>query len=159
MKQQKCDNTPGWPLIIKMSTLFLLQLLKLKKIKCLYFFDHTSFEEDIRFLSFCDFMKILKTPLASNKMLKSWYLPQMTSDQKNKGTLFSSTLKVEDKKVLLFFWLDINWGRYEPFVIFLLVGGFPVPLGNNKITITHQDELWSWKWVYFYFFNFQSRRK
>ena len=42
-------------------------------------------------------------PLTSKKMTKSSYLPQITSDPKNKGTLFSSTLKVEEKKVLLFF--------------------------------------------------------
>ena len=54
MKQQTYHNSPGWPLIVKMSTLFLLQLLKLKKIKCLYFLDYTSFEEDISFLSFYD---------------------------------------------------------------------------------------------------------
>ena len=42
-------------------------------------------------------------PLTSKKMTKGSYLPQITSDQKNKGTLFSSTLKVEEKKVLLFF--------------------------------------------------------
>ena len=84
---------------MKMSALFLLQLLKLKKIKCLYFLDQTSFEEDISSLSFCDFMKIPETPLTSHKMSKSSYLPQMTSDPKNKGTLFSSTLKVEEGKV------------------------------------------------------------
>ena len=42
-------------------------------------------------------------PLRGHKMTKSSYLPQMTSNQKNKGTLFSSTLKVEEKKVMLFF--------------------------------------------------------
>ena len=41
--------------------------------------------------------------LTSLKTTKSSYLPQMTSDQKNKDTLFSSTLKVEEKKVELFF--------------------------------------------------------
>ena len=41
-------------------------------------------------------------PLRSHKMTKSSYLPQMTSDPKNKGTLFSSTLKVEEMKVHLF---------------------------------------------------------
>ena len=41
-------------------------------------------------------------PLTSQKMTKGSYLPQMASDPKNKGTLFSSTLKVEEKKVLLF---------------------------------------------------------
>ena len=47
-------------------------------------------------------------PLTSQKMTKCSYRPQMTSDQKNKGTLFSSTLKVEDKKVLLFFQFEVN---------------------------------------------------
>ena len=82
-----------------MSAPFLLQLLKLKKIKCLYFLDQTSFEADISSLSFCDFMKIPKATLTSHKMSKSSYLPQMASDLKNKVTLFSSTLKVKEGKV------------------------------------------------------------
>ena len=41
-------------------------------------------------------------PLTSPKMTKSSYLAQITSDQKNKGTLFSSTLKVGEIKVHLF---------------------------------------------------------
>ena len=51
-------------------------------------------------------------PLTSPKMTKRSYLPQMTSDPKNKGTLFSSTLKVEDKKVLLFFQFEVNLVSY-----------------------------------------------
>ena len=43
-----------------------------------------------------------KTP-HEEKMTKGSYLPQMVSDPKNKGTLFSSTLKVKEKKVPLFF--------------------------------------------------------
>ena len=82
-----------------MSALFLLQLLKLKIIKCLYFFNQTSFEGDTTSLSFCDAMKIWKTPLTNPKMSKSSYLPQLTCDLKNKVTLFSSTLKVEEGKV------------------------------------------------------------
>ena len=37
------------------------------------------------------------------------------SDPKNKGTLFSSTLKVEEKKVVLFFWFEVNLVRYGDF--------------------------------------------
>ena len=44
-----------------------------------------------------------RLPLTSDKMTKRSYLTQMTSDQKNKGTLFSSTFEVEDKEVPLFF--------------------------------------------------------
>ena len=44
-----------------------------------------------------------RLPLKSDKMTKRSYITQMTLDQKYKGTLFSSTFKVEDKKVPLFF--------------------------------------------------------
>ena len=54
-------------------------------------------------------------PLTSKKMTKSSNLPQMTSNQKNKGTLFSSTLKVEENKVLLFFQFEVNLVRYCDF--------------------------------------------
>ena len=123
MKQQNYHNSPGWTLIMKMSAFF-LQLLKFKKTKCLYFLDQTSFEGDISFLSFCDFMRILYNLFTSHKMSKSSYLPQMTSIPKNKGTLFSSTFKLKENKVTLFFGLDIIWGRYELFVIFDLWGVF-----------------------------------
>ena len=58
-----------------------------------------------------------ENPLRSPKMTKSSYLPQMTSNPKNKGTFFSSTLKVEDKKVPLFFCLEVNLVRYGNFEI------------------------------------------
>ena len=102
---------------MKMSALFLLQLLMLKKIKCLYFFYQTYFEGDISSLSFCDFMKIPKTPLTSYEMSKSSYLPQMTSNPKNKGTLFSLTLKVEEGKVHLFSLSELILVSYGNFVI------------------------------------------
>ena len=41
----------------------------------------------------------------------------MTSDPKNKGALFSQTLKVEDYKVHLFFYLEVNLMRYCDFEI------------------------------------------
>ena len=52
-------------------------------------------------------------------MTNSLYLPQMMSDPKNKGTLFYSTLKVEDKKVLLFFQFEVNLVRYGDFEFFI----------------------------------------
>ncbi len=82
-------------MIMKMSALFLFQLLKLKKMKCLYFLDQTPFKGDISsFLSF-DFMKMPENPLTSHKMSKSPYLTQMMSDQKNNCRFLSSTFKVE----------------------------------------------------------------
>ena len=37
-----------------------------------------------------------RKPLTSKKMTKSSYLPHITSDPKNKGTLFCSTMKVPE---------------------------------------------------------------
>ena len=62
--------------------------------------------------------------LRIHKMKKSLYLPQMLSNPKNKGTLFSSTFKVENIKVHLFFRSDVILGRCELFYILLLVRGF-----------------------------------
>ena len=117
VKHQNYHNSPGSTLITKMSAFFPLQLLKLKKIKSHYFLDPTSFEGDMSILSFSDFMEMQGHPLTSNQVSKSSYLNQMTSDSKNKGTLFPSTLKVEGNNVPLFFWSDIIWRRYELFVI------------------------------------------
>ena len=41
-------------------------------------------------------------PVMSHKRTKSLYLPQMMYDPKNKGTLFSSTLKIAEKRALIF---------------------------------------------------------
>ena len=51
---------------------------------------------------FLMFHEEVEKPLTSHKMTKSLRFPQMTSDQKNKGTLFASTLKIEEIKVQLF---------------------------------------------------------
>ena len=45
--------------------------------------------------------------LMIHKMKKSSSLPQMASDEKKEVTLFSSTLKVEENKVLYFFYLRL----------------------------------------------------
>ena len=76
---------------MKISALFLLQLLKFKKIKYL-FFNHTSFEGDISSLSFCNFIKIPENLFTSHKMSKSSYLPQMTSDINKLRLSYSSDL-------------------------------------------------------------------
>ena len=131
---------------MKLSALFLLQLSKLNKIKYLYF--QTSFEGDISSLSFCDFMMILGNPLTSRAMSKCSYLPQMMYGPKNKVTLFSSTLKVEETNVPLFFGYDIIWGRYELFDILWLVRGFSIIFKkswNDKELISPSNYVWSKK--------------
>ena len=62
-----------------------------------------------------------ENPLRSPKMTKSSYLPQMTSNPKNKGTLFSSTLKVEDNEVFLFFGFEFDLVRYGIFEFLLFL--------------------------------------
>ena len=51
-------------------------------------------------------------------MRKWWYLSHWASNQKNKGTLLSWTLKVEESKVPLFFWVEAPKLRYGHFLIF-----------------------------------------
>ena len=72
-KQQNDHNSPGWPLITKISALSFLHLSKLKKIKCLYFLDPTSFEGDMSFLSFCDFWEVF------------WYLHKLQNYHNSPG--------------------------------------------------------------------------
>ena len=52
------------------------------------------------------------------KITKWPYLGRFDSKWKNKGTLFSSTLKVEGNKVLLFFHFGLKSPRYEHFLVF-----------------------------------------
>ena len=49
------------------------------------------------------------------KITKRLYLTQIKSNEKNKGTLFSSTFKVEGNKVHLFFRFEVNLLRYSKF--------------------------------------------
>ena len=57
---------------------------------------------------FCHFMELLKNPSEVTKWQKTPISLKWRLIQKNKGLFFSSTLKVEDKKVLLFFCLEVN---------------------------------------------------
>ena len=56
----------------------------------------------------------------SDKNTKCPYINYMMSDQKNKGTLFSSTFEVEEMKEPLFFGSEVNLVSYWNF-IFLLI--------------------------------------
>ena len=54
--------------------------------------------------------------------IKKWpYLSHLAFNQKSKGTLFSSTLKVEEKKVPLVFGFEAKWPRYGHFLGFLQI--------------------------------------
>ena len=66
-KQQNYYKSPGWSLIMKISALLFLELLKLKRIKCLYFLDQTPFEWDLSLLSFFD-LRGFTVPLENDKI-------------------------------------------------------------------------------------------
>ena len=51
-------------------------------------------------------------------MSKGLYLGPWAKNQKNKGTLLAQTLKVEEKKVTLFFYFLAKGPRYCHFLIF-----------------------------------------
>ena len=53
------------------------------------------------------------------KTRKLRYLCHMASKWKNNGTFFSSTLKVQEKNVPLFFSFEASWLRYDHFLIFI----------------------------------------
>ena len=50
---------------------------------------------------------------------KSGYISLiLAQNEKNKTTLFSSTLKVEAKKVVLFFHFELRWARYGHWLVY-----------------------------------------
>ena len=69
----------------------------------------------LRYGNFIIFM-ITKTQSRTKKMRKWPYLSPGASNPKNKGTFFSSTFKVEENKVPLFFGLEAPGLRYGHFV-------------------------------------------
>ena len=103
-----------WCQIQKIKTRYFLHLQKLNKEKCTYFHDQSLSWWVMVILWFHE---NTRKSLRRHKMKKNSYLPQMTSIPKNKGTLFSSTLKVEKGKVHVFSWSEFILGSYSNFVI------------------------------------------
>ena len=86
------------PQIKKIRPLCFLQLLKLKKVKCAYFFNlRPSWPFFGHFLIFL--VRVRLTKMSKNSKNKV----NMVSFQKNKTTFFSSTFKVQKVKVCLLF--------------------------------------------------------
>ena len=69
----------------------------------------------------------------------------MMSDPKNKGPLFSSTLKVEDEKVHSFSWLELKLVSYVSFVVSLRYRKTPQKSQKDKIAISHSNDVKSKK--------------
>ena len=67
------------------------------------------------------FCFLLQITDSAEMLLTRPYLSPGASNPKNKGTFFSSTLKVEEKKVPLFFGLEAPGLRYGHFLIFIKI--------------------------------------
>ena len=65
------------------------------------------------------------------------------SDPKNKGTLFSSTLKVEEGKVHLFSWSEFILVSYGNFVVSWGFRETPHKSKNDKKLISPSNDVWS----------------
>ena len=140
-KRQNYHNSPGWTLIMKISALLFLQLSKLKKIKCLYFLDQTPFEGDMSLFSFFTCEGFTGSFRKQQNYYKS---PGWSLIVKISTLLFLELLKLKKIKCLYFLDQTPFEGDLSLLSVFDL-RGFPVPLENDKIAITHQDELWSRK--------------
>ena len=69
-----------------------------------------------------------------NQKSRKWpYLAHFSFKWKNKTTLYPSTLKVGEKKVVLFFHLELKWARYGYFLVFRFRSHM---LRNIKMAIT-----------------------
>ena len=65
--------------------------------------------------------------------IKKWsYLANFSLNQKNKTTFFSSTLKVEENKVVLFFHFELKWARYDHFFDFKILIWNPKVVKNKN---------------------------
>merc|ERR1711984_20703 len=73
----------------------------------------------LRYGHFVIFMKAMIWSQIKKKR-KGPYLSPEVPNSKNKGTFFSSTLKVEESKVPLFFGLEAPGQIYGPFLFFLI---------------------------------------
>ena len=96
----------------KIKALCFVQLLKLDKAKCLYFFWFKALEQSYGHI-------LISIPpcrwIARLKMKKKAYLSSLAINQKKKCTLPSQTLNVEEIKVSLFFLFMARELRYAIF--------------------------------------------
>ena len=115
------DKTTKWPYLghfaskWKNKVTLYSSILKVAGNKVLSFFHFEL--KWLRYRNFLVFI-IICFNINDEKTTKWPYLGRFDSKWKNKGTLFSSTLKVEGNKVLLFFHFGLKSPRYEHFLVF-----------------------------------------
>ena len=144
-KREKGHNSAHSHQIKKIRSLYFLQFLKLKEIKCHYFFHQTSYAWDISILLFCD--KLLDNGKKGIylEFPKSLYLSNMMSEKKNKDTLYSSTFKVGEIKVRLFSWSEFILVSYGHLIIPWRYRKNPHKSQNDKKHLPPSNDVWSKK--------------
>ncbi len=110
------------------------------------------------YFSFCYFWLYVHYWITDHKMTKSSYLSQMLSDPKNKDTLFSSSFKVEETKVYLILWSEVNLVSYDYFVVSWRYWT-TTHKQNYKILISHLNDFWSKKIKALYFLQLWKLKK
>ena len=119
---------------------FISSTFKVKKIKCLYFLEQTSFEGDISFLSIWDLWGGFRHLHETTKIPQ---LTRMNSYHENKYTFVSPTFKVEENKVTLFFCSEIRLLKYELFVFSKCMFLCKITNHENvKKLISPSNEVW-----------------
>ena len=103
-------SAPG-PKIKKLMTLYFLQLFKFEKAKYPYFFNLLPRGRDIGLF----FLTIAHAPPPEAQKTQCPYFRSWATNQKTKDTFFSSTFKVWESKVSLFFQFMAQGPRYWPF--------------------------------------------
>ena len=104
---------------------FFSSTFKVEEKKVPLFFGFGS--SGLRYSHFVIFMIALTQ--SQTKKMREWpYLSPETPNPKNKGTFFSSSLKVEEIEVPLFFRLGASGLRYGHFLIFMKKGLYELKL-------------------------------
>ena len=109
-----------WPYLAHFSskwknkTTFFSSNFKVEEKKVVLFF-HFELKR-ARYGHFLNF-KIFVLKVKSWETLKWPYLTHFSLKWKNKNTFLSSTLKFEEKKVVLFFHFELKWVRYGHFYV------------------------------------------
>ena len=99
------------------SVLIYLQILKLEKIMNLYFFGSNIIWGRYEIWHFHDWRFDNEHKNIHFEITKSSFFSNFISEQKNKVTLFSSTLKVVKTKLYLLSWSEFILVNYDIFVV------------------------------------------
>ena len=124
---------------------FISPTFKVEEYKVSLFFSQTSYYWDISFLWILNICPFVHYQITYHKTTKCLYLRYMMSDEKNKGTLFPSTLKVGKIKVHLFSWLEFILVSYGHLVVSWRYWKNSHKSQNDKKLLSPSNDVWSKK--------------